>query len=107
MTLDEYQQKALKTVVPTADNLSYTILGLASEAGEAAGKLKKWMRDQDSDLKKLDRQAFASELGDALWYIAVAAHKLGFTLDEVANQNADKLANRYDRGKISGSGDTR
>jgi NTP pyrophosphatase (non-canonical NTP hydrolase) len=107
MTLDDYQKKALKTLTPTANNLTYTILGLASEAGEAAGKLKKWIRDQDSDPEKLDKEALASELGDALWYVAVASHKLGFTLEQVAGKNVGKLSNRYERGAISGSGDNR
>jgi NTP pyrophosphatase (non-canonical NTP hydrolase) len=107
MTLDDYQRKALKTVVPNADNLPYAVLGLVSEAGEAAGKLKKWMRDQDSNPEKLDKQALAAELGDALWYIAVASHKLGFTLEDVGSKNVEKVSNRYKLGTISGSGDNR
>jgi len=107
MTLDEYQKKALKTVLPTSDNLPYTALGLASEAGEVASKIKKWLRDGNSDLKNLDNHMLSKELGDALWYIAVMSHQLGFSLDKIAQENVDKLADRQQRGAISGSGDSR
>lgn len=107
MTIDEYQEKALKTALPTTKSLAYATLGLTSEAGEAAGKLKKWIRDQNSDPEKLDKEALADEFGDALWYIALAAEQLGFTLDEIANKNISKLSNRYEKGVITGSGDNR
>jgi NTP pyrophosphatase (non-canonical NTP hydrolase) len=107
MTLDEYQQKALTTVLDTADNLTYTTLGLANEAGEVAGKVKKWIRDGDSDPAKLDKKALSDELGDTLWYLAVMAHKLGLSLDELAQANLSKLSGRFERGKITGSGDNR
>jgi NTP pyrophosphatase (non-canonical NTP hydrolase) len=107
MTMDEYQKKALKTVKPTANNLTYVTLGLASEAGEIASKMKKWMRDFDSDPSKLDKKALADELGDVLWYTAVMSELLGLKLGKVAENNVSKLADRANRGVIGGSGDKR
>ena len=37
MELNEYQDRAAETLLPTSDNLNYLALGLASEAGEFGG----------------------------------------------------------------------
>ena len=47
------------------------------------------------------------ELGDVLWYVAQIATELGVSLDDVAQQNVDKLFSRRDRNMIGGSGDER
>jgi NTP pyrophosphatase (non-canonical NTP hydrolase) len=107
MTLDEYQKKALRTVLPASTNLPYVALGLASESGEVATRIKKWIRDGGSDPKKLDKGAIAKELGDALWYIAVMANQLGISMDEIGQGNIKKLADRQQRGVLGGSGDNR
>jgi NTP pyrophosphatase (non-canonical NTP hydrolase) len=98
-----FQQECLKTAIyPKQQGLAYTALGLASEAGEYAGKIKKGIRDGT-----FDDEAAAAELGDVLWYVATAAHELGYELDEIAYGVVKKLRDRAERGVIKGSGDNR
>lgn len=51
------------------------------------------------DLKK--------ELGDVLWYLTVFADHLDIKLQDIADLNLEKLADRQRRNKLSGSGDNR
>jgi NTP pyrophosphatase (non-canonical NTP hydrolase) len=109
MTFDEYQEKARSTAIypELGNNLYYPTLGLCSEAGEIAGKVKKIMRDDGGKCSEEKRESIKKECGDVLWYVANICCELGITLDDVARCNVDKLASRQQRGKLSGSGDDR
>lgn len=109
MDLNQYQNHALDTAVypNRGANFAYPALGLAGEAGEVADKLKKVIRDNDGVLTDTVRDAVAKELGDVLWYVAVLASELDYSLAEVAAINVDKLASRKERGVLTGSGDNR
>ena len=107
MQLNEYQGHALETAVyPIEGKIIYPILGLAGEAGEVADKYKKIVRG-DKTLDSKTRDALVGEVGDVLWYIAVLSADLGFTLEEVAQINVQKLSSRQERGVLKGDGDTR
>lgn len=100
---DAYQDFTDSTAIyPPEKGLEYTALGLASEAGEFAGKVKKMIRDSN-----YDTEAMIAELGDVLWYVARAAAELDVHLSDVAKDNVEKLKSRIERGKLKGSGDKR
>jgi len=82
-------------------------LGLTGEAGELADKIKKVYRDDNGVFNQEKRDAIAKELGDVLWYVTRLGATLGFSLEEIAQRNIEKLADRAKRGKIGGSGDDR
>jgi NTP pyrophosphatase (non-canonical NTP hydrolase) len=108
MNLNDYQNAARRTAIYAEHHrVIYPALGLASEAGEVAGKVKKVLRDQGGDFASAPLEGLKDELGDVLWYIAVLAGDLGLSLDEIATANLGKLVSRKDRGRLSGGGDRR
>jgi NTP pyrophosphatase (non-canonical NTP hydrolase) len=109
MDFNSYQTSALATAVypNQGANFVYPALGLVGEAGEVADKLKKVIRDNDGILTDEVRDKVAGEIGDTLWYVAIIAYEMDYTLEDIAKMNLAKLASRAERGVISGSGDNR
>ena len=109
MDFNEYQQKSRKTAAYPAIGhpVVYPTLGLANEAGEVAGKLKKVFRDRGGEINEETRRALQAELGDVLWYLSQVCTELGISLEEVAESNLAKLHDRLERGVIRGDGDNR
>lgn len=109
MNLNHYQDKSRKTALypEVGNNPIYPTLGLVGEAGEVADKVKKILRDKKGIFDHTSKEAIKFELGDVLWYVAQLSSELGYSLEEVAQSNLDKLTSRAIRGKISGSGDVR
>ena len=113
LTFLQYQIESRKTAMYPSDGisgLSYTVLGLNGEAGEVAEKVKKIIRDSNSELEDAitkERNNIKKELGDVLWYISAVAFEFGLSLEEVAIANVNKLKSRKERNKIQGSGDDR
>ena len=54
-----------------------------------------------------DTAIYAREIGDVLWYCALLADDLGYTLQQIAEMNISKLKSRMASGNIQGSGDNR
>ncbi len=109
MTADFYEARANNTAIfPKEKALEYLALGLTSEAGEVAGKVKKLIRDgEDVEGFELKKIAIASEIGDVLWYCAMMAKEVGVPLNDIMKENLKKLHSRKKRGTLSGSGDER
>ena len=109
MDFNEYQTKSRKTAkYPVIGHaVIYPALGLANEAGEVAGKIKKVFRDKSGEIDAETRAALKAELGDVLWYVAQICNEIGLPMDEVAQYNLAKLYDRLERGVIHGDGDER
>ena len=108
MELSEYQRLSRRTAeYPREQWLAYPALGLAGEAGEVAEHAKKAIRDDAGTVSEERRAAMTKELGDVLWYVAQLASELELDLEEIAQQNLEKLRSRQRRGVLSGSGDDR
>lgn len=122
MDLNEYQKRAMTTCMASSNNFAYMALNLVGEVGEFASKIAKSIRKEDyavncNEIYVNDRipEAVAmskaedekGELGDILWQLAGLCKVRGYTLEEIAQANLEKLASRKSRGVIDGNGDNR
>ncbi len=109
ITPDLYENLAGQTAIfPKDKALEYLALGMTSEAGEVAGKVKKLIRDgEDKEGFEMKKLAIASEIGDVLWYCAMMAKEVGVPLNTIMQENLRKLHSRKERGTLHGSGDER
>lgn len=97
LSLDRYQKLAERSAGAGGDGerrLMVAALGLAGEAGEFANLVKK----MTAHGHPFDPDSLKDELGDVLWYLAEAATASGLNLDEIAQDNVDKLLKRYPEG---------
>ena len=97
MTMNQYQDLAQRTSnksLSPDDHLHNAMLGLAGESGECCDLVKKCFYQDGRDI----RASLLDELGDCLWYVAEAASAMGWTMDEIAAHNIDKLRRRYPQG---------
>jgi NTP pyrophosphatase (non-canonical NTP hydrolase) len=112
LSMNEYQADAAATMIYKW-KIIYPALGLASEAGEVADKIKKLIRDENikfdgnEELHDRQRAEILYELGDVLWYVAALSRDLGVSLNELAHMNLEKLRLRQMTNKLNGSGDNR
>lgn len=68
-------------------------LWLASEAGEVATEVRRWIAIADDATVMRDR--IADELGDVLWCAAEVATLFGLRLEDCAAMQARKQETRY------------
>lgn len=127
LTLNEYQLKAMDTCMASCNNISYMLLNLVGEVGEFASKVAKSIRKEEITIGGdaaagvitnnpvvEDDTAFyfmcnelQKEAGDILWQLSGLCSVMGWTLNDVAVQNLEKLASRKARNVIDGEGDNR
>lgn len=106
--IKEYHEWATSLAIYPEDyKIIYPAMKLAGEAGEASEKAGKVLRDNKGEFTEEKKQEIAKELGDVLWYISNFAEDLGYSLEDVAKLNIEKLSSRKERGKLQGSGDNR
>lgn len=89
-------QQKIKDRLQNTDTvrLLHAMIGLCTESGEIQDQVKKHIFYG----KEIDKTNLVEELGDLMWYIAIAADTLGVSLEEIMQRNNDKLEARY--GKV-------
>lgn len=95
--LNDYQQLAARTAkaMPTLElDLTHAALGMTTETGEFADVVKRALI-YERPLEEGHLQNMKEELGDLMWYVALAATKLNIPLSEICADNIAKLARRY------------
>lgn len=108
MEINKYQEEAIKTAIyGEGQRIIYPTLGLTGEAGEVAEKVKKVLRDNGGEFSNEQKLEIAKEISDVMWYCSALARDIGYTLEEIAEINLEKLRSRQQRNKIQGSGDNR
>lgn len=109
LTVSEYQEFTATTdKYPKHLSMLCHVLGLSSEVGEVQGKLKKLLRgDYEGKPENEWKEAFTSEMGDVLWYITRLCSDVDITLQDLMQQNKDKLTKRMETNTIKGDGDKR
>ncbi|HDR7275080.1 TPA: nucleoside triphosphate pyrophosphohydrolase family protein [Bacillus paranthracis] len=91
------------------DAVSNAALGLTGEAGEVADLIKKAVyhgrgfdeRSEfgiDSSDRPVKVEDVKDELSDVLYYVSATAQEFGFTLEDVAKHNKEKLEKRFPEG---------
>ena len=103
MDVKEYQKKALRTNASNYKeitsrfahedviNIIHAGIGLTTESGEFNDALKKHLFYGS----KLNTVNLKEELGDILWYIAIAAESLNTNIEDLMDINIKKLESRY------------
>jgi NTP pyrophosphatase (non-canonical NTP hydrolase) len=97
MQANEYQQFVSRTMnkgLLGREAISNYCMGLAGEVGEVVEPLKKFLYHG----KTVDYAEVKKELGDVCWYVAALANELGIELNDVLEQNVEKLQKRYPDG---------
>jgi NTP pyrophosphatase (non-canonical NTP hydrolase) len=97
MKMNQYQDLTARTALyfdDVVEEITAWTMGIAGESGEVADIVKKAVWHNHP----WDHQKLAYELGDLLFYIARLSNVIGYSLDEVAVMNQQKLYSRYPNG---------
>ena len=104
----------MTTCMASSENFSYMFLNLVGEVGEFASKVAKAIRKEENCIEYNDlgvtvtnNEELQKEAGDILWQLSGLCSVMGWNLEDIAQQNLDKLASRQQRNVIDGSGDNR
>jgi len=96
MNLKEYQKLCNETAKKFDSEEKEILtwgLGIAGEAGDVAGCIKKTF-SHDNDQK----EGIKENIGDTLWYAAMICNFFDWDMEDVLKENIKKLQERYPRG---------
>jgi NTP pyrophosphatase (non-canonical NTP hydrolase) len=106
MDTKEYLEKAMRTNTPEYDeiklrlahkktiDLLHASLGMSTEANEVLDMVKKHLLYG----KELDLKELSKEIGDTMWYMALALSSPDLNFSDIMEDNIQKLYDRYPNG---------
>lgn len=93
VSLKEYQKLVKRTAKKYKDKekeISTWGLGVAGEAGDLVGCIKKTVYQGDDQIKGIKEN-----IGDTMWYLAMICNFYNWDFEEVLAENIEKLRKRY------------
>lgn len=96
VAFETHVKRTMNQALTEQEHLMVAVLGLSGESGEVADIIKKAIAKQD--INGVNIGHLIEEMGDTLWCLALLASLYGYTLDEVAQRNIQKLNERYPQG---------
>lgn len=97
MKTREYQEGVKKFVNHTLtpkEQLANMVIGMSGETGEVCDIVKKHLYQGHA----MQYHKLYEEIGDVMWYVANLCNALDFDLEEIMQENVDKLNRRYPHG---------
>ena len=95
-SLKEYQKLCKKTAerFKSREKEIFTWgLGIAGEAGDVASYIKKTFAHKNNQ-----EDGIRENIGDTLWYAAMICNFFDWDLEEILEENIEKLKKRYPKG---------
>lgn len=96
MTLSKYQRLAERTInksLPVEENRLHALHGMVGEIGEIHSIYQKYYQGH-----QLDEAELRKETGDLLWFLAEYCTVMGWRMEDIAEENIEKLQKRYPYG---------
>lgn len=96
ITLEEYQSLCKLTAKRFRNNERAILtwgLGIAGEAGDVASCIKKTVIHKNNQ-----KEGIKENIGDTLWYAAMICNHFGWDLQDILEENTNKLQKRYPKG---------
>lgn len=96
MFMNEYQRLAGRTIseeLMPSEIETHALHGMVAEIGEIHGLYQKVYQGHEAEAQHLKK-----EVGDLMWFIAEYCTACGWTLEEIAQMNIEKLKARYPDG---------
>ena len=97
MEIQEFQKLSIRTLnnsLSEKEQLANMIIGAICEFSEAGDSIKKYLFQGH----ELDKKHIEEELGDTMFYICNLATLLNISMENVLEQNVEKLNKRYKNG---------
>jgi NTP pyrophosphatase (non-canonical NTP hydrolase) len=95
MNWEEYLKESARTDHPSfhrvSPQIAHALIGISSESGELLNTLKRSLFYGVA----LDSGNIREEVGDIMWYIAQLLRAYGWDLNEILDENIEKLKIRY------------